>query len=83
MYKLSSKKTLKITHQFIIITLIFSTALSACSKQNWYQAAQSAQTAQCLNEPQSEYADCNRQTEQSYDEYDKNREELKKDSAIQ
>ncbi len=74
---------MRVTYQHIAITLIFVAALTACSKQNWYQAAQSAQTAQCLNEPQSEYADCNRQTEQSYDEYDKNREELKKDSAIQ
>lgn len=61
-------------HKLVILILIIG--VSACSKQNWYQGAKSAQTANCMNEPLSEYADCNQPTEESYDEYDKKREEL-------
>jgi hypothetical protein len=57
-----------------IILLILS--VSACSKQSWYQGAQSAKEAQCLKEPVSEYEDCVKQSGQSYDEYSKTREQL-------
>lgn len=65
-----------------IMAGIIAVTLSACSKQNWYQGAQSAQTARCLQEPQAEYNDCNRQTSQSYNEYDKNREDLIKENTV-
>ncbi len=52
--------------------------LSACSQQSWYHGAQSAQTAHCMEQPPAEYDDCIKQSrEMSYDEYEKNREELK------
>ncbi len=39
----------------ILITMIIMVTLAACTKQNWYQGAQSAQTANCMKEPLSEY----------------------------
>ena len=70
---------MKITNQHIIITLTFAIALTACSKQSWYQGAQSSQTAHCMKEPLSEYKDCTQQSGENYDEYNKNREQLLKE----
>ncbi len=70
---------MEITHQHIIITLTFATALTACSKENWYQGAQSSQTAHCIKEPLSEYENCTQQSAENYDEYIKNREQLLKE----
>jgi hypothetical protein len=58
----------------VILMLVFCT--TACSKENWYHGARSAQTAHCMNEPLSEYEDCNRQAEESYGEYDEKRKGL-------
>ncbi len=61
------------------LTLILVTTgfLTACSQQNWYQGAKSAQTANCMKQPLAEYNDCNQQSqEMSYQEYEKNREQL-------
>jgi len=53
-------------------------SLAGCSQQNWYHGARSAQTAYCMKQPPSEYKDCDKQSrEMTYDEYKKNREELK------
>ncbi len=60
---------------FILLTISF---LTACSQQNWYHGAQSAQTANCMRQPLAEYNDCNQQSgEMTYEEYKKSREELK------
>jgi len=62
------------------ILLSLSTVLTACTQQNWYHGAQSAQTANCMQQPISEYNDCNKQSqEMSYQEYVKNQEPLQKD----
>ncbi len=75
------KKIMKIAHQHIILTLLFVIALTACSKQSWYQGAQSSQHAHCMKEPLSEYEECMRQSDESYQNYEKKREDLIKDSA--
>jgi len=59
---------------FILLTVSF---LSACSQQNWYQGAKSAQTANCMQQPLAEYNDCNQPSqEMSYQEYEKIQEQL-------
>jgi len=65
----------------VFLTLITAISLSACSKQAWYTGAQSAQTAHCLDEPMSEYKDCNERSTESYHDYEKSREELMKEST--
>ncbi len=59
------------------LTLLLATiTLAACSQQNWYQGAQSAQTAHCMKQPLAEYNDCNQSQEMSYQEYEKTQEQL-------
>ncbi|MBE9568709.1 MAG: hypothetical protein IMF14_08430, partial [Proteobacteria bacterium] len=47
----------------LTLAALLTMTLPACSKQNWYQGARSAQTAQCMQGPESEYKDCNQQSE--------------------
>ncbi len=65
-----------ISKQFYITIILLVTALTACSKQAWYQGAQSSQTAHCMKVPVSEYNDCIQQSSENYDVYNKNRETL-------
>jgi len=51
-------------------------SLTSCTTQNWYKGAQSAQTTHCMKEPLSEYEDCNKQAEESYESYKEKREQL-------
>jgi len=74
---------MKITHQHIIITLAITTALTACSKQNWYHGAQSAQIAQCMGEPLSEYQDCKQQSNGSYQDYKNSKKPLQNQESKQ
>ncbi len=67
---------MKVTLLHKLTILIFIIGVSACTKQSWYQGAKSAQTAHCMQEPLSEYDDCNQQSSENYDEYKKNREDL-------
>ena len=76
---LTVKKIMKFTHLHIILTLIFAVALTACTKQAWYQGAQSSQTAHCMKEPLSEYENCTQPSAENYDQYNKNREHLLKE----
>lgn len=64
-----------------LLLIGISASLTACSKQNWYQGGQSSLQAQCMKGPASEYNDCMKQSSESYPEYEKNREELSKDST--
>jgi len=58
--------------------ILITTGVVACSQQNWYQGVQSAQTAQCMKEPLSEYKDCEQQSgEASYEDYKKSQQQLK------
>jgi len=68
--------------RLLFLAAIAAPALIACSKQNWYQGMQSAHEAQCLKGPASEYDECMKQSGDSYNEYEKNREALSEDSAV-
>ena len=59
--------------------LVLLIVLTSCSKQAWYQGAQSSQTAHCMKEPLSEYENCTQQSAENYDKYNKNREQLLKE----
>jgi hypothetical protein len=70
-----------IIHQYKIIILTLAIFLSACSKQSWYTGAQSSQTAHCMEQPLAEYNDCMQQSNESYNEYTKSRQDLIKESS--
>jgi len=67
--------------RLILIIGILAAGITACSKQNWYQGVQSSQKAHCMKEPLAEYEECIRQSNESYDSYSKNQEELAEDPA--
>ena len=67
--------------RLLLVTVVLIMTLSACSKQNWYQGAQSAKEADCMKEPVSEYEDCMQQSSESYNEYNKNREALSEENT--
>lgn len=52
--------------------------LSACTTSNWYHGMKASEKVQCLNVPQSEYEDCMKNAQESYEEYKEKREELEK-----
>ncbi|MDT8283700.1 MAG: hypothetical protein RQ982_12950 [Gammaproteobacteria bacterium] len=62
--------------------VLITVALIACSEQNWYQGAQSAQTAECMKQPFSEFKDCNKMTDKSYQQYKSERDQLLENDAI-
>ena len=68
---------------FISTAGLFAVALAAlsssgCTKENWYEGVKASHEAQCMNEPISEYDNCMKQLqEQSYEEYERDRESLK------
>lgn len=68
--------------RFLFLTVLIAPTLIACSKQNWYQGVQSAHEARCMQEPVSEYDECMRQSDDSYNEYEKNRGDLSEDAVI-
>jgi hypothetical protein len=63
--------------RLLFLAAIAATALIACTQQSWYQGVKSAHQAHCMQEPASEYDECMKQSDASYNEYEKNREELK------
>ena len=65
----------------LLVSIVLIITLSACSKHNWYQGAQSAKEAHCMKGPVSEYEDCIKQSSENYDEYIKNREALIKENT--
>lgn len=60
-----------------LMVLLIASTLVACSQQNWYQGAQSAQTAHCMKQPLAEYEDCIQPSNESYDNFKNSREQLK------
>ena len=75
------KTIIKIIHHHLIIAVILSLGLTACSKQAWYQGAQSARTANCMKEPLAEFDDCNKPSDENYEEFESKRKDLTKDPA--
>jgi hypothetical protein len=60
------------------LLLSITLTLSACTKENWYEGVKASHEAQCMEEPISEYDNCMKQLqEQSYEEYQRDRESLK------
>ena len=59
-----------------IFTLLILSMLSACSTSSAYYGAQQYQINQCLQKsPQSEYEECAKQSDKSFDEYNQERNE--------
>lgn len=52
--------------------------ISACGKQAWYESAKSSHAKECRDGPISEYDRCMEGINKSYNEYEKDREELVK-----
>ena len=75
------KQTTAIFTLKTLATCAFILALGACSSQNWYQGAQSAREAHCLQQPLSEYNDCMQESDTNYSTYQQQREELLKKPA--
>ncbi len=69
---------MKLIRLFPVLVYIL---LTACSEQSWYQGAQSAQTAECMKQPLSEFKDCNKTTEKSYLQYKSERDQLLENNA--
>jgi len=65
----------------ISVTIALLVTFTACTTENWYKGAQSAQTTQCMKEPLSEFEDCNKQTEERYEDYREQREQLIKENT--
>lgn len=57
-----------------ILVLILLLCLISCSTQAWYQSAKDAQAAHCRQGPLSEYDDCMKKSDGSYNEYEKERD---------
>ena len=55
----------------VVTTFLLVAGLGACSKAAWYQGAQSVKTANCMQQPISEYDDCQQQSDESYTDYEK------------
>jgi hypothetical protein len=72
---------MKTTNQYMVISFIFALGLSACTKQAWYQGAQSAKTANCMKEPISEFDECKQQSDDSYHDYERSRKDLTEDPS--
>ncbi len=62
----------------LFILLFVFLSLSACTSSNWYHGMKASEQVQCLNVPQSEYDECMKNSNESYEEYKQKREELEK-----
>ncbi len=63
---------------FLFTGLLLVLAISACSSRQAYEAMQTRERNECLKVPESQYQECMERTSQSYDEYRREREDLKK-----
>ena len=53
--------------------------LSSCTNQQIYRAFQSNQQLDCQGLPQSQYEECIKLSDESYDSYQQKRDEMKKE----
>ena len=66
------------TKNFLFADLLLVLAMSACSSRQAYDAMQARERNECLKVPESQYQDCIERTSQSYAEFSRERESLKK-----
>ena len=65
---------------FQLSTLIFTVfVIAACSNQNAYESIQHSQRMECQKLPPSQVDECLKNTEISYEEYERARQEALKD----
>jgi hypothetical protein len=60
----------------ISLLILFLITISACGRSNWYEAAKFSHSTECKNGPISEYDRCMEGANKTYNEYEKDREEL-------
>ncbi|KPJ93935.1 MAG: hypothetical protein AMJ55_07150 [Gammaproteobacteria bacterium SG8_15] len=66
------------TKNFLFAGLLLVIAMSACSSRQAYEAMQTRERNECLTVPESQYQECMERTTRSYDEFSRERENLKK-----
>ncbi len=57
-----------------MIIMILST--SACTRQGWYEGFQQSQREKCYKLPDQDRENCLKQTDKSYEEYQRERQEI-------
>jgi hypothetical protein len=67
------------TKCLLFLAFIGFLACSGCTTSSWYEGARSSQRLECRKEPLSEYDRCLEQTNPSYDEYQRQRQEVVSD----
>ena len=75
----SMKNALQIDSMMSIrawISCLLLFALSACSKQQYYEGLKAGRRASCLEYPESEFEDCVDETNTSFEEYKRQREQV-------
>lgn len=71
--------TLKENVYSFLLLLIFTLALGGCSSQAIYQNVQDYERKQCMKGPTSELEECMLRASKTYEQYKRERAELKKD----
>ncbi len=61
------------------VPILLAAALAACSNQQLYTAVQERERQECAKLPQVQYEECMQEIQGSYDEYAREREELKRE----
>ncbi|MBW8190354.1 hypothetical protein K0504_04835 [Neiella marina] len=59
----------------IVSILTLSIALAGCSHQSWYDGIQTSKRNDCMKLPQSEADQCLNETNKTYQEYERERQE--------
>lgn len=64
----------EITRMRVLVLPVIAFLLTACSNQQIYNAVQENRRAECGKPPQSQYEECLRDYDTSYDEYERERQ---------
>lgn len=63
--------------RMILIVMLSLLLVAGCSNRGWYEGMKNRERVLCNQVPASDYEDCMRQAEGNYNEYEKQREEVK------
>jgi len=66
--------TMLITRKYLVALLLLS--LTACTRQQYYEGLKAGRRATCLEYPESEYEDCVDETNTSFEEYKRQRQQV-------